>query len=89
MAKNAPKEKAKPVFSKRYGKVSLAVWQNETREGEKFFRTSFQCQYRDEKGEWRDAAYSAFDLFDLSRCIVDAQAFIRMQEQPVQSEEAA
>ena len=92
MRKKDPSEKAKPVFSKRYGKVSVAVWRNETtREGDsKFFRTSFRCQYREpESGEWRDVAYSAFDLLDLTRCIADAQAFIRMQEQPPTSAEAA
>ena len=90
MAKNDPKEKTKPVFSKRYGKVGVAVWENTSREGVKFYRTSFQNQYRDEeKAEWRESAYSAFDLFDLSRCIADAQAFIRMQEHPVQGEAAA
>jgi hypothetical protein len=90
MKKKDPSEKAKPVFSKRCGKVSVAVWENETREGAKFFRTSFRCQYREsESGEWRDAAYSAFDLLDLTRCIADAQAFIRMQEQPPTSAEAA
>jgi len=86
MGQNTPSEKAKPVFSKRYGKVSVAVWRAETRDGGEFFRTTLQCQYK-KKGdtEWRDSAYSAFDLLDLSRCVADALAFIRTQEQPAQS----
>ena len=90
MAKTAPKpEKTKPVFSKRYGKVSVAVWKAESREGLEFFRTTLQNQYKTGEGEWRDSAYSAFDLLNLSRCIADALAFIRTREQSVEERDAA
>ena len=89
MENSAPKEKTKPVFSRRYGKVKVAVWRAESKDGSKFFRTTFQCQYKNGKGEWLDCAYSAFDLLDLARATMDALSFIRTREQGLSAREAA
>lgn len=83
-------QKTKPVWSKRIGRVEAAIWPAENSStGERFFNTKFQVQYKDGNDYVDTAYYSAWDIFNLIRCAMDALAFIRKQELPSREERVA
>ena len=54
--------KNKPVYEKRLGRIRGTVWKNENDNGA-FFNVGFSRLYKDDSGQWRDAAtFSRDDL---------------------------
>lgn len=56
--------------------VEAAIWRNESESGRSFFNVTFKCQYKVGKEYNTTTSYGASDLFNLSRCAIDAAAFL-------------
>lgn len=74
-------EKTKPVFKSRHGRVSCAVWANQSAEGV-FHTVTFERSYKD--GEEMKSTQSFgidSDLDALDRCLFDVKVWQATQAQ--------
>jgi hypothetical protein len=66
-----------PVQRFKQGLVQVAVWQNESRNGE-FYSLTFQRSYTDAEGIWHNAtSFPLSALYDLAAATVRAYLWVR------------
>lgn len=58
----------KPVQKVQSGPVTGAIWENETKEGGKFYSTTFERTYKDGEEFKNSDSYGANDLAHLALC---------------------
>lgn len=51
-------ELQKPKHEVRFGTVKVAIWENESREGNTFHSFDLRRSYRDQEGNWHDQKIS-------------------------------
>lgn len=62
---------AAPVKKFRVGAVSCAVWQNDGKEGTKFFSVTMDRRYKDKEGNWKST--NSLGVNDLPKAILVLQ----------------
>ena len=71
-----------PVFSRRLGRIEVAVWRNETPDSI-WHNVTFQRSYRDEAGDLQSTAnFRADDMADIAFLASKAYDFLSSYEDP-------
>jgi hypothetical protein len=60
-----------PVKKFSVGAIQVAVWENESKEGNRFNTVSFDKRYKDKSNEWKSS--SSMKLNDLPKAILALQ----------------
>lgn len=69
-----------PVQKFREGSVQVAVWQNESRNGD-FYSLTFQRSYTDAEGAWHNAtSFPLSALYSLAVATVRAYLWVRQND---------
>ena len=71
-------EKASPpVHRIQYGNIAVAIWANESNEGDEFYNVTVKRGWKDDEGNWHDATSFGFlDLPLLAKALLDAHSWI-------------
>ncbi|MFA4855546.1 MAG: hypothetical protein WC634_03115 [archaeon] len=70
------------------GGISVAVWENQGKEGNNYYTVSFERRYKDKGGEWKSTtSLKANDLPKAILALEKAYEFIALKEPLMQSEE--
>jgi len=70
------KQKNTPVQRIKRGAIEAAIWKNDGKTGP-FHSVTFKRSYKTAEGDYRDShAYTLRDLFDLVRCVIEAQMWM-------------
>lgn len=86
MSNSISERKPQPERIFRYGCISVAVWENESSEGDIFYTTNLQSRYQDKKGEWQTTySINQRDLPAAIRAMQRAMEYIEMREMQGQS----
>ena len=62
---------AAPVKKFRVGAVSCAVWQNDGKDGSKFFSVTMERRYKDKEGNWKST--NSLGVNDLPKAVLVLQ----------------
>lgn len=60
-----------PVKKFSTGAVQVAVWENEGKEGNKFYSVSLDKRYKDKNNDWKSS--SSFKMNDLPKAVLALQ----------------
>ena len=72
----------KPTFKTTNGRVSAAVWANESKENGVFHTVTFERSYQDGEEYKTSSSYGVgSDLSNLERCIFDVKVWYAQQAQ--------
>ena len=73
-------EKKKPVSSYKCGAIDVAVWEQESKEGNKFYTITMNRSYKDGE-EWKKTtSIRGQDVMDVIVCLNKAYEFIRLRD---------
>jgi len=75
------KENNKPMFERRLGHCRVAVWENQTSEGRKWFNVAITRRYKS-GDDWKETATfnGLGDLALVSECVSLAKSWIASRE---------
>ena len=79
--------KTKPVKHCTLGNVAVAVWKNQSQNGNDWFQVDISKRYRDESGDWKNSnRYRDADIPVLKHLLDEALTWLRMQEAPTSAD---
>lgn len=73
------KKKNEPVQTIRFGRIEVAIWENEGKQDRAFYSTTLTRSYKDEDGNWQQtSSLSGSELLVASKAL--ETAYLAIQE---------
>ncbi len=69
-------EKKQPIHKLRDGRLSAAVWENQTKDGKTVASVTFTRTYRTESGLRNSGSFGRSDLLALAKLATEAHSFL-------------